>query len=369
MTTHHGRGTGDEVTEQLLRQTLEAYAATVGADAGALSAIRTRVRERTWWHRLRGGNMPLVFTTGTASAVAATVAAVVFGVGSCAPPTTPDPANSSAAPGSSTSASPAPDPATSPTPGGTPSSPGSPSTVSANVPIYYQGELKGVPKLYREYHRLAVGDGGKAARAKAAVTAMLDGRTAYDPDYISTWPASARLRGVKVDGATVTVDLSGAAVNGYDPPSNRAALQQLIWTATAASDTDAMVLLLDGKQVDKLWNQFPVRGPLRRGPAVDVLAPVWVIDPQQNAVVAKGPVTIKVAGIVYEATMRVRVRDAAGKIVFDRSVNLDAGPPSQGAATVRTPALPAGKYSVEGFYYSPDDSSIQALDEHQFTVG
>ncbi|MBV1855976.1 GerMN domain-containing protein [Catellatospora tritici] len=367
MTTHLGRANGDEATEQLLRQTLEAYAATVGADAGALSAIRTRVRERTWWHRLRGGNMPLAFTTGTASAVAATVAAVVFSVGSCAPPGTPDPGSSSAAPGSSTPGSPAPDPAASPTQGGPPG--GSPNAVTANVPIYYQGDLKGVPKLYREYHKLRVAGGSKAARTVAAVTAMLDGRTAYDPDYISSWPASAKLRSATVEGATVTVDLSGAAINGYDPPSNKAALQQLIWTATAASDTDAMVLLLDGKQVDKLWNQFPVRGRLRRGPAVDVLAPVWVIDPQQNAVVAKGPVEIKVAGIVFEATMHVRVRDAAGKVVFDKSVNLDAGPPSQGAATVRTPVLPAGRYSVEGFFYSPADSSIQAMDEHVFTVG
>ncbi|GHJ47504.1 hypothetical protein Cs7R123_48460 [Catellatospora sp. TT07R-123] len=368
MTTHHGRDTGDEATEQLLRQTLEAYAATVGADAGALSAIRTRVRERTWWHRLRGGNMPLAFTTGTATAVAATVAAVVFSVGSCAPPGTPDPSSSSAGAGTTAPGSPAPG---SPTPGGASASAtgGGSGTVSANVPIYYQGDIRGVPKLYREYHKLPAGDGGKAARTRAAVTAMLDGRTAYDPDYISTWPASARLRNVKVDGGTVTVDLSGAAVNGYDPPSNKAALQQLIWTATAASDTDALILLLDGKQVDKLWNQFPVRGQLRRGPAVDVLAPVWVIDPQQNAVVKPGPLTIKVAGIVYEATMRVRVRDANGKIVFDQPVTLNAGPPSQGEATVRTPALPAGRYKVEGFYYSPDDSSVQALDAHDFTIG
>jgi hypothetical protein len=234
--------------------------------------------------------------------------------------------------------------------------------------VYYLNDYHTRPMLYREYHRLNVGDGSKAARTRAAVTEMLDGRTALDDDYFSTWPASAKVRNVTVDGQVVTVDLSGAAVNGYDPPSETAALQQLIWTATAASDTDGMRLLLDGKAVPKLWNLLNTGGTLRRAPYVDVVAPVWVMDPQEGAVVGKDGVTINVAGIVWEATMRVRVRDIKNKIVFDHTFTLTAGPPDQGTGSVRTPALAPGKYKVEGFFISANDSSIQAMDDHTFTV-
>jgi hypothetical protein len=346
-------------TEDLLRRALERSAGEVEIDPAALAKIRARTRNRVWWHRIRGGAMPLAFTSAAATAVVATVASVFLTMGSCAPPGAEVPGDQST---TSTPATSAPaGPSQSPTGGGQ----------TANVPVYYLHDYNGIPMLYREYHRLvdAVGDGGKAAMTRAAVTEMLDGRSAYDPDYFSSWPASTKVRDVSVSGATVTVDLSGASVNADDPPSEKAALQQLIWTATAASDTDGMRLLLDGQPVTKLWNLLPAGGTLRRGSYVDNVAPVWVIDPQEGAVLTgKDGVTIKVAGIVFEATMRVRVRDSSGKIVFDRSILLNAGPPAQGTGSVHTPALAPGHYTVEGFFLSAKDSSLQAMDDHSFTV-
>jgi hypothetical protein len=348
-----------------LREALETSAERVDVDPAALSMIRARTQRRAWWHRIRGGAMPLIFTTGAATAVVATITSVVLTAGSCTPTEPVPPATSPSVNGS---ASPAPQQSPS---AATSSKP--PAGTTANLPVYYQGlvsqgNVRNKPMLYREFHRLPAGDGGKAARVRAAVTEMLDGRTAYDKDYISSWPASAKVRDIQVEGTTVTVDLSGAAVNGYDPPSEAAALQQLIWTATAAADADGMKLLLDGKPVAKLWNLLPTSGTLRRGPAVDVLAPVWIIDPQQNAVVAKGPVTINAAGIVFEAHMRVRIRNASGAIVVDEGIDLSNGAPSQGTGTLRTKSLAPGTYTVEGFYYSLMDSSIQGMDSHTFTV-
>ncbi|WP_157546849.1 GerMN domain-containing protein [Hamadaea tsunoensis] len=351
-------------TESRLRAALEARAATVDVAPDALSAIRARTRRRGWWHRIRGGVMPLTFTFGAASAAAATVTAVVLSAGSCAPRPVATPSGQPPAASAESSASPAASPPESPpNPSGGSTSGGS----AASVPVYYIGSIGGVPKLYREFHAPPQAQ-SVTDRVGFAVRTMLDGRTAYDHDYISSWPASTRLRSVTVAGDTTTVDLSGAAVNAYDPPTEKAALQQLIWTVTAASGGSGVRLLLDGKPVGKLWNLLPVQGTLRRAAAVDTLAPVWVIDPQQGATYPAGPVTINVAGIVFEATMRVRVRDSAGKIVFDKSVHLSAGPPTQGTAVVRTGALTAGTYTVEGFYISAKDSSIQAMDNHTFTV-
>jgi hypothetical protein len=354
----------DRPTEDLLRRALESRAAEVEIDPAALAHIRARTHNRTWWHRIRGGAMPLAFTSAAATAVVATITSVFLTMGSCTPPSGEIPGESPSV--SQPTETPAPA-SQSPSPQESQASPAG--QTNAGVPVYYLNDYRTKPMLYREFHRLAVGDGSTAARTTAAVTEMLDGRNAYDPDYISTWPASAEVRNVTVSGSVVTVDLSGAAVNGFDPPSEYAALEQLIWTATAASGADGMKLLLDGAPVAKLWNLIPVgTATLHRAAYVDVVAPVWVIDPQEGAVVGRDGVTINVAGIVFEATMRVRVRNSANKIVFDQTITLDNGPPAQGKGTLRTPALAPGRYTVEGFFISAADSSIQAMDAHSFTV-
>lgn len=355
----------DDATEDLLRRALESSAARVEVDPAALAKIRARTHNRAWWHRIRGGAMPLAFTSAAATAVAATIASVFLTMGSCTPPSSEVPGASRSAPPAASQSPPSAQESASPV-GESPS--GSGGSQTAGVPVYYLNDYHTKPMLYREFHRLGVGDGSAAARTRAAVTEMLDGRTAYDSDYFSTWPASAKVRNVTVDGSVVTVDLSGAAVNGYDPPSEQAALQQLIWTATAAGNTDGMRLLLDGRPVAKLWNLLDTGATLRRAPAVDVVAPVWVIDPQEGAVAGKDGVTVNVAGIVFEATMRVRIRDSANKIVYDHAFTLTAGPPSQGTGSARTPALAPGRYTIEGFFISAADSSIQAMDNHSFTV-
>ena len=160
------------------------------------------------------------------TAVAASVAALAVGIGSCAP-TTPTRPRPNVAGGPTTSATtPSIQPTTTP-PTTPPSKTATPTT--ATVPVYYLGAND---KLYREFHPATVGNGGTAAKVRAAIALMLDGRTAFDPDYSSQWPASASVRSVSVAGGVATVDLHGATVNGYDPAGNRAALQQLIWTAT-----------------------------------------------------------------------------------------------------------------------------------------
>src|SRR5262245_29762616 len=168
-----------------LRRALEARAATVETAPDALGAIRTRIaRRHAWWPRTLGGRM-FALSTGAATAVAATFTFVVFSAGGCAPPATDQPPRAS---GSASSSSGSPDASASagPSDGGSASAAAAP--VTANVPVYFTGNVRGVPMLYREYHVLTVGDGSRAGKVRAAVTEMLDGRNAKDPDYISSWP-------------------------------------------------------------------------------------------------------------------------------------------------------------------------------------
>ena len=52
---------------------------------------------------------------------------------------------------------------------------------------------------------------------------------------------------------------------------------------------------------------------------------------------------------------------------YDRFVMLSAGAPQRGEAFVELTLTP-GRYTIEAFYYSLRDDSIQAMDDHVITV-
>src|SRR2546421_304289 len=85
----------------------------------------------------------------------------------------------------------------------------------------------------------------------AGVVSARPGPGGLDPDYTSPWPPGVRVRSVAVAGDTVTVDLAGLPVDsgGADPVTVRMSEEQLIWTATAASETTKVRLLVDGHGV------------------------------------------------------------------------------------------------------------------------
>jgi spore germination protein GerM len=300
------------------------------------------------------------------TAVAASVAAIAVGIGSCSPATPARPRPNVAGGPTATATTPS---TTTPTPTTKPSTTQPSNTArpsTATVPVYYLGSND---KLYREYHSTAVSNSGTAAKVRAAIALMLDGRTAFDPDYSSQWPASASVRSVSVAAGVATVDLHGATVNGYDLAGNRAALQQLIWTATAFSGGSGVRLLFDGVARTTLWaSHQPVAGVLHRAAAVDVIAPVWVIDPQQGAVSGRS-VTVHVAGIVFEGAIQIRVRTSAGTQVVRQHVQLTVGAPAQGTATV-TLHLTPGRYTIEAFYLGMNTTCDcpMGTDQHTFTV-
>lgn len=235
----------------------------------------------------------------------------------------------------------------------------------ATVAVYYQSSDRGTPRLYREFHRLPVGDGSAAARVTAAVREMLDGRTANDPDYASAWPASATVRGVQVDGGTARVDLSGAAVNGAGAAEARLAVQQLVWTATAVTGVAGVQVRLDGAPVDRLWGQVDTSGTLRRASAADVIGLVWLVSPQHGSTVGQ-TFQVHVAGIVFEATAQLRVRQGT-RVVAERVLTLSSGAPAQGEIRLNL-TLPPGTYVLEAYEISARDGSEQHLDDHTITV-
>jgi hypothetical protein len=270
-----------------------------------------------------------------------------------------------------------------PIPAGTPGGSAAPSTVHTPtategtvlpVAVYFLGperhwrEADGQQveriKLYREFHRVPAGDGGLQAKTLAAVTAMLDGG-ALDPDYRTGWPGGARVRGVAVGDGTVTVDLAGAATNNVGAEAAQQTVQQLVWTATAASGRSGVRLLLDGEPVTDLWGHVSVGGVLRRAPALDTLALVWLIDPQHGATVGR-TVTLHVSGSTFESTIQLRVRQGDRTVVEKHVTVAGSGQFGEAKTTV---ALSPGSYIIEAYAASAVDGRATFLDDHAVTVG
>jgi hypothetical protein len=77
--------------------------------------------------------------------------------------------------------------------------------------------------------------------------------------------------------------------------------------------------------------------------------------------------TIKISGYVFESTVQLRIRDDNGVIVRTRVLDLSAGAPEIGSIEV-SETLDPGTYTLEAYFVSLADSSVQALDDHGITV-
>jgi hypothetical protein len=304
--------------EDVLRRILETEAAKVEVSPDALHSIRARTERRPRW-----------FSLGAVALTAATATAVVVGAFALIPrdSATPDPQTASTPSWSSTFSG----------------------TSTANLAIYYVGDDGGRQRLYREFHHLPMRDTSTATKIGTAVTEMLRPESAHDPAYASAWPTGVRVTDVSVSGSTVTINLSKA-------PPDTIARQELVWTVAAVVGGDPSVkLLVNGESY----------ATLRKAPALDTLAALWLINPQHGETVAKD-VSVHVAGAVFEATAHLRVR--MGDVVIDEKVlTLSAGAPSRGEAKL-TLRLAPGEYTLEAYTISAADGSVQHLDDHVVTV-
>ena len=338
--------------EDRLRAALRAQVDTVEVAPDALPRIRGRIQQQR-----RGGWAVIAAAAAVAAIIA--LAVVVF---------VPDrvPQDGPAGRGPVVSSTQDPVEPSAPATTADPVVPGEP--VRVQLPVYYARN----DRLVREFHDLTLPVDDDEHRIAAAVGEALRAGSAADPDYRSLWPDSVSVRGVTVDGRTVTVDLAdvGPAPRAGTPAL---AVQQLVSTVAAAATytsvkrIDGVRITVDGAPVAKLWGAVDTSRPVKQAPPSEIYAPVWVIDPQHGQVVGKA-FTVHLAGIVFEGTVQLRVRGAGGAVVVEQVVQLSAGAPAVGEARVPL-TLPPGRYTVEAFYVSPADGSVQGVDDHEFSVG
>jgi hypothetical protein len=300
--------------EDVVRQALQAEASRVEVSPGALETIRGRIGRRQ--RRLT------LSLAGFATALTATAAAVVLGLGSCVPPAPP-----------------------SRPPIGAPTTTQSLEPIAADrVPVYFVGPQE---RLYREYHVVSATD--LAALMRQALTVMLAGQN-RDPDYHSAWAPGVQLANVRIDGTVADVELTNAAA-----PDRTLADQELVWTVTGVAAD--MGVQLTGVRING-------GAPLTRGPATTLLAPVWLIQPEEGDEVGTS-FDVHVSGRTGLSVM-LAVRDPAGAVVQTHPVPLTSGAFAFSDGFLRL-TLDPGRYTLE-VYYLTGATPQPAVDNHIIIV-
>ena len=240
-------------------------------------------------------------------------------------------------------------------------------TGTMRVPVYYLGGTTDRPVLYREFRSVEK----SAGVVKAAVTAMFT-LSPQDTDYRTVWPNGVTVLGVSTSGATATVDLSGNARGvRTDTKTEKASLQQLVHTVTAAAPAiTAVRLLFDGAVKPTLWGNVDTTKALTRAAQENTLGPIWVIEPAHFAKVSR-TFTVKGTATVFEATVNWAVtRPGSSTQLAHGFVTASDGAPARGDWTVKVtlPAGTTGEVVFTAWESSAEDGRVLHPDSKTYRV-
>jgi hypothetical protein len=179
-----------------------------------------------------------------------------------------------------------------------------------------------------------------AAAAAAAMAALLAGPTATesgDREITTAIPDGTRLLGVSIKAGVATVDLSTEFDSGSGTGSMQYRLAQVVYTLTQFSAVKSVVFEIEGQTVTTFGSDgIVLSGPVGRADYYDQLPSIFVDRPAFGAALGNPG---RVAGNtdVFEATFRVAILDAAGKILIDVPVKATCGTGCRGTFDVTVP--------------------------------
>jgi hypothetical protein len=196
------------------------------------------------------------------------------------------------------------------------------------------------------------------AVATASVNALLQGPTATEQAAGTTTaiPTGTGLHGVSIDAGRATADLSSDFAAPGDEASLRLRAAQVVFTLTQFPSVDSVQLEVDGKP----WSGAP--GPVTRLD-YELLAPAIVVESPAPGDTVRSPVEVRGTADTFEATVNVKLLDAAGKTVRETVTTATSGSGTRGTFAVSVPfsvgSPQAGMLLV--FDYSAADGSVEHL--------
>ncbi len=167
---------------------------------------------------------------------------------------------------------------------------------------------------------------GVAAAAMEALLGRPRGAEREGSPAMSTAiPDGTRLLGVNIKNGVATVDLSGEFAGGGGSFSVMGRLAQVVYTLTQFPSVDKVSFSLDGVPVTTFSSEGVILdGPVGRADYRDFLPAIFVDYPAWGAA-AGNPARISGLANVFEATFRVQVIDAGGKVLADEQVMASCG--------------------------------------------
>ncbi|WP_434994216.1 GerMN domain-containing protein [Arthrobacter sp. Ld5] len=231
--------------------------------------------------------------------------------------------------------------------------------VGALVPVYWLGDGAGDDdeRLFREY---LPAPGDSAGDPIADAVRLMTAGQPLDPDYHSSWrPASSVSSSISTKNV-ITLDISSDAFPPrLDEEQGRLALQQLVYTATAAAsdagliaggEASSVVVLVDGAAHYRAFGSIDLGGEWTRDAAT--LAPLWIIDPQEDTQADAGSLTVHGVGPASEDELTWRIDrstdgSAAGATSLFRDGSVDVAPQDGAPGAYSFPVnLPPGRYEI-----------------------
>ncbi|MDQ0801120.1 hypothetical protein QF050_002759 [Arthrobacter sp. SLBN-112] len=227
-------------------------------------------------------------------------------------------------------------------------------TQSSNkAPVYWIGRSGGNVFLYREFRDVPEQDNP----VTRALRAMMSEKP-LDPDFFTPWQNPDKLATSISGKDVITVDVSADAFNSnLDADMAARAIQQLIYTATAAAASSGLIdtsqqirvrILVDGHTDYVAFGKVQLGALMTR--AAGLVAPVWIIDPQENTEVPGGSVKITGRSTSPGAKLHWQILQVAdnggGKTPFLSGETTAAAEQGQAGAFTLALNLPAGDYEL-----------------------
>jgi hypothetical protein len=273
-------------------------------------------------------------------------------------PSTPTPTSSSPSPSSSTTSGPAP-------------------TAQVTLPVYFVGPVgdsKPTYKLFREFVQADVGSDQTAAqKAKAALVLALNAQPYSNTDgYLQPWSGQT-IGDVQVTPQLITVDLANAGNPdaAQTQEVRRLAVQELVWTATAAVQQTVPVRFTVNGAPAKLFGSISTDQAFTRPSSSESwrdLAPIWVDSPTRDQVLPAGKsVTVKGQATVFEATVMWDLRRGSAPVKQGHAT-ASIGAPDRGQYSIEVGKLQPGTYTIHVWEPSAKDGSVAAERSVIFSV-
>jgi len=247
---------------------------------------------------------------------------------------------------------------------------------STKIPVYWIGRSKDEVYLYREFRDID-GDDNPVTTALRIMMA----EKPLDHDFFTPWQQPSNLA-TSISGKNViTVDISRDAFNSnLDAVMAQRAVQQLVYTATAAASSSGLinsgqqiqvVILVDGHPDYMAFGQVKLGQPMARD--ASLVAPLWIIDPQEDVTLPPGAVKFNGRSTDSSKPIAWQILSDNGKGEKTGLLNGQAKPtgePGQYGVFTFGATLKAGKYELRVSQVDATGNVIDSsTDTRLFSVG